>query len=132
MSLLSAAALAALRDTASGLLAAEAGTECEIELLGSADTGRDSFGQRTKGERSVIATVGGVLMVESATARRLADRPVGERTATLVLPYDTDLDNVAAYRISGTTTVWEPLAGEDNRDTSYRVTTDVRVREVRL
>ena len=108
-------------------------TQRDVELLSRDEGERSASGFRTNDGYTVSSTVTGLikLIVNSdTTTRTIGGQAAGQREVDVILPFDADLDGVVAVRIADTETVYELLEGQNNLDTTMRVTTALRARQV--
>ena len=122
-----------LRALVPDLIGEDENTQRSVEILGRDEGERTASGFRTKDGYTVLSTVTGLikLVVNSDTATRtIGGQAAGQREVDVILPFDADLDGAVAVRIEGTETVYELLEGQNNLDTTMRVTTALRARQV--
>lgn len=131
MSVLTEGAVAALRSLAADLLASDANTDREIELLSREADTRSATGGRIAGDYETAATVSGLVETDYTSSPRRAGRTLAEGEISVTLPYDTDLDGVVALRLASGDT-YEILPGQNNLDDSYRATIVIRAKRTSL
>jgi hypothetical protein len=122
-----------LRALVPQLIGEDDNTQRNVEILGRDEGARTAAGFRTKDGYTVLSTVTGLikLSVNSDTStRNIGGQAAGQREVDVILPFDADMSDAVAVRIEDTDTVYELLEGQDNRDTTMRVTTTLRARQV--
>ncbi|CAB4203277.1 hypothetical protein UFOVP1476_45 [uncultured Caudovirales phage] len=122
-----------LRALVPQLIGENENTQRNVEILGRDEGSRTASGFRTKDGYNVLSTVTGLikLSVNSDTStRNIGGQAAGQREVDVILPFDADMSGAVAVRIEDTDTVYELLEGQDNRDTTMRVTTTLRARQV--
>jgi hypothetical protein len=122
-----------LRALVPQLIGEDDNTQRNVEILARDEGSRTASGFRTKDGYTVLSTVTGLikLSVNSDTSTRtMSGQATGRREVDVILPFDADLSGAVAVRIEGTDTVYELLEGQDNRDTTMRVTTALRALQV--
>ena len=122
-----------LRALVPQLIGEDDNTQRNVEILARDEGSRTASGFRTKDGYTVLSTVTGLikLSVNSDTStRNIGGQAAGQREVDVILPFDADMSEAVAVRIEDTDTVYELLEGQDNRDTTMRVTTTLRARQV--
>lgn len=122
-----------LRALVPDLIGEDGNTQRNVEILGRDEGERSASGFRSNEGYEVLSTVTGLikLVVNSDTATRtIGGQTAGQREVDVILPFDASLDGAVAVRIEGTDTVYELLEGQNNLDTTMRVTTALRARQV--
>jgi hypothetical protein len=122
-----------LRALVPALIGEDENVQRNVEILGRDEGERTASGFRAKDGYTVLSTVVGLIKLvvnADTTTTTGARQPTGQREVDVILPFDADLDGAVAVRIEDTDTVYELLEGQNNLDTTMRVTTSLRARQV--
>jgi hypothetical protein len=122
-----------LRALVPELIGEDENTQRNVEILGRDEGDRSASGFRSNEGYEVLSTVIGLIKLSvnsDTTTRTIGGQPTGQREVDVILPFDADLEGAVAVRIEDTETVYELLEGQNNLDTTMRVTTALRARQV--